>query len=154
MSASTVHNAIITQLGNNSAIITEFTTVSKGVAKNINITSVGRILSVIFISSTDLDTDAAQSIGLSSPVQKVLSLYSFYIAVAFYEPDDSLAEQRKAGYDKMIRDGIDSDLTFGGVCIGLTNMGKLSLAESPDAEGLYYGIMPVVCYRREERGNR
>lgn len=147
MSAKAVHNAILISAQNSSTLSNEFgSNIKKGSPDELDLTSVGKTLRIIFTASSDGES------GLS--YNKVRAIYGFLIIVAFYEPNEETAEDRKADYDKMIRDWIDNDLSFGGVVFETTQVGKMQYAESPDSKGIYYGVIPVVCEKYEQTGNR
>lgn len=150
-----------TSLTIDSAFLTEFagaaiskTDINKGIGKGINLTRVGRLLRVTFNQSLDLDVEAARKAGLASSPQRVWTVLGFVIALGFYEPNEVIAEDRKSAYDKAIRDAIDNNMDIKGTCVALTKFGNTTFSTSPDVEGLYFGAIPIICYRREERGNR
>lgn len=114
----------------------------------------GRLIAVEFFKSADIDAEAAKSMGIVAPIQRVMALYGFTIIVAFSEVDRRTANNRTMAYDKMLRNAIDYDLTFNGICIGITDMGDFSVDEYPNSEGIYFGALPVITYKMEQRGNR
>lgn len=147
MSLSTVQDAVVSHFLADSDISAEFgSEVKKGLDRNLKLAEVGRLIRLVSISSSDMNEDA--------PGIKAYAAYSFTLLMAFVEPDAETAETRKSSYDKMVRDAIDDDPTFGGVCIGTTDTGKTSWAEHPEADGHYYGVMTLYCYRKETRGAR
>ena len=120
----------------------------------VNTFDTGRLIAVEFFKSTDIDAEAAKSMGMSAPIQRVMALYGFTVIVAFSEIDRRTANHRTMAYDKLLRDAIDYDLTFNGTCIGITDMGDFSVDEYPNSEGIYFGALPVITYKMEQRGNR
>lgn len=128
--------------------------VKKGLPKNEDLSKEGKVLRVGFIASMDLDEEASRSIGLSIGHSKVWAVYAFLISFGFNEPNEIVADERKGSYDKMIRDIIDNNMTVNGLCLGITEMGKLTIVESPATIGTYFGIMTLTCYIKETRGNR
>lgn len=142
-----------TQLTIDSAFNTNFsneaikqTLIEKGLAKTLNMTEIGRALRVIFSVSSDLEGHIVSN--------RIMAGYGFLVAIAFFELDTIKADERKIFYDKLIRDAVDNGPTFGQSCEGNTEMGTFNVEESFDTDGLYAGIMPLLCYRRENRGNR
>ena len=149
MSATTVHNAIINQFQNDTDIQNEFgSNISKGLAKINHIPSTGRVLMVGFINSNELESQEELS------ATKTRCVYGFLVSVGFYEPDMAKAEERKTEYDRIIRNAIDRDRSFGGTVLETTEMGRLTFAEVIEAEGYYIGVMPLVVERFETIGNR
>lgn len=122
------------------------TQIQKGLGKNVNLTEVGKLLRISFVASSDVDDTA--------PGKRVRAVYGFVVVVGFYETDEISAEERKSTYDQLIRNAIDNDPTFGGVCLGITQMGRMQVAESPDVDGVYYGVLPLICFKHETRGAR
>lgn len=149
MSARTVHNAIIGQLQNDTVIANEFgTNILKGYVRIEDVPLNGRVLRVSFIASDESESEEELS------GTRTLASYGFLITIGFYEPDSGTADERKADYDKMIRDAIDKDRSFGGVAIETTEMGRMTFVEPPEAEGYYFGVMPLTVEKYETIGNR
>lgn len=128
--------------------------ITKGMKKNINLTKWGNALSVIAVKSKDIDMEAAKTLKLSVSLQRIWVMYGLLIVTSFYDEDSESSETRKSNYEKLPKDSIDSDYSFGGVCQGNTSIGETIFIESPDIEGIYYGTTPIVCYRRENSGAR
>ncbi len=129
--------------------------IKKGIAKVEHISEVGRILGIAFISSSDLSLEASRRQGLAGTGQRVNTIYGLLITISFLEPNYILADERKTGYDKMIRDLIDDNLTLNNTCVGITEMGQLNFFEQVDMQGAYFGTMPLICYESQVvRGNR
>jgi len=129
--------------------------IKKGIAKVEHISEVGRILGIAFISSSDLSLEASRRQGLAGTGQRVNPIHGLLITVSFLEPNYILADERKTGYDKMIRDLIDNNLTLNNTCVGITEMGQLNFFEQVDMQGAYFGTMPLICYESQVvRGNR
>lgn len=130
------------------------TEIKKGFADNESLTKSGRLLRITLIGSSDLDVEASRKLGLSVGHSRVWAVYGFLFIMAFYEPNSINADERKGSYDKMLRDVIDNNMTINGICIGITEMGKMMIQEHPDTKGIYYGVMPITCFRSETLGNR
>lgn len=149
MSATTAHNAILTQLQNDTVLNNEFgSNILKGLTKIDNIPADGRVLRVGFVSSDELESKEE----LSGTTTR--AVYGFLISVGFYEPDTAKADERKTEYDRIIRNAIDSDRSFGGAVMETTEMGRMIFAEVGESEGYYIGVMPLVVEKFESIGNR
>lgn len=122
------------------------TEIKRGFPKNINLTEVGKTLRIAFATAAEGDREI--------PDVNVQVTYGFFVIVAFYEPDEDEAEARKSLYDKMIHDIADKNPSFGGASMGVTETGKMTFAEHPDTEGLYYGVCPLIVRAMETVGNR
>lgn len=122
------------------------TETKKGFPKNVNLTEVGKTLRVAFATATEGDREI--------PDVNVQVIYGFLLIVAFYEPDEDEAEARKSLYDKLVHDVVDKNPSFGGITMGITESGKMTFAEHPDSEGLYYGVCPLIVTAMETVGNR
>lgn len=120
--------------------------IAKGMKRNIDLAALGKYLRVVYKASGDTEKICGGN--------RVEVVYGFIIIYGFYEPDAGNAEDRKSNYDALLRNAIEADFTFGGICEGVTEMGKTQVAEHPDIEGSYIGTMPLICQKNETRGNR
>jgi hypothetical protein len=123
--------------------------IRKGMNKNVSLTKVGKFLAVIFNAATDNPEQSGAPVG-----SKIRAYYQFTVAALFYDPEDESAESRKSYYDKLIKDATEKNLTFGGVCIGITRMGPTAIVEHEDVDGIYATVMPLFCAKDEIAGNR
>lgn len=147
MSVKIVHDAILASAQADTALSTEFgSEIKKGFEKELALSKIGKAMRVSFVSSGEVST------GLSN--SRVLAIYGFNIGIGFYDPDPVSAEDRKSEYDKMLRDWVDSDLSFGGVCLELSSLGTMGFTEDEFGDGYYFGTVPLICQKYEQTGNR
>lgn len=123
----------------------------KGMTRNLDISKVGKAISVVFRAATDIPVEEGRApVGM-----RVRAMYGFSVVAVFFEPDDEKAEQRKSEYDKLLRDIVDNNMNFGeATIIGNTSVGDSMSVQHPDMESLYYLTMPVVCFKTETMGSR
>lgn len=122
------------------------THIQRGMPKMMDITRLGRLAKVAFVSSAEVDDNV--------PGARVMVVYGFSVVVAFSEQDVDESEVRKSDYDRMFKNVIDKDPTFGGTVIGNTAAGTMKFMDSPDGSGIFFGVMPLVVSRKETRGDR
>lgn len=128
------------------------TEIKKGFMDLAN-TAPGKLLRVHYTGSADIDGMIAKQMGLSTSQQNLYAAYRFVLIVLFYEPNAITSDERKCAYEKMIRDVIDNNMTIGGTCIGNTEIGASIFAKHVE-DAIYYGTIPLMCYKKEIRGNR
>jgi hypothetical protein len=124
--------------------------IRKGAARTLNLTTIGKGMRI----SSGLSGDAPIESSNAPVGNRTRAVYMFFLNIGFMDPDVENAEDRKSGYDKMIRDAIDTDLTFGGVCIGITEMQEMVFVELSEVEGIHIGMMAMICYKQELTGDR
>lgn len=120
--------------------------IKPGLPKVLNLTELGKMMFIAFVSSADDYTEIQN--------ETIDVIYGFLIAMGFIEPNEIDAEVRKSGYEKVLKDAIYKDSTFGGVCFDDTTIGKVTFIEAPDSEGYYYGVMPLVVKKNEDADDR
>jgi len=120
--------------------------INKGMSDKLNLTEIGKTLRVVLLMTADVNGMAAGS--------RVLVGYGFVLALGFYEPDIEKTDERISFYDTLLRNAVDVDPTFGNVCEGITDMETFDVGENFDAEGVYEGNLPLMCYKMETRGAR
>lgn len=116
-------------------------------------TAPGKLMRVHYTGASDIDGALAKEMGFSVGQQYLYAAYRFVIIVLFYEPNTITADERKCAYEKMIRDVIDNNMTIDGQCVGNTEIGA-SIFTKHLEDAIYYGVIPILCYKKESRGNR
>ena len=116
-------------------------------------TAPGKLLRVHYTGSSDIDGMVAKQMGLSTSQQNLYAAYRFVLIVLFYEPNPITADERKCTYEKMIRDVIDNNMTIDSTCVGNTEIGT-SIFTKHVEDAIYYGVIPLLCFKKEIRGNR
>jgi hypothetical protein len=144
----TVESAFDTALSGDTIKVSN---IFKGMPRNLDITKVGKAVSVVFRASTDIPVEEGRApVGM-----RVRAMYGFSVVVAFFDPDDERAEQRKSEYDQLLRNIVDNNMNFGEpTIIANTSVGDSMSVQHPDLESLYYLTMPVVCFKTETMGSR
>lgn len=122
------------------------TRIKPGMPKDFKLATYGQVLHIAFVSVAD-------SIE-ALPADNVDAVYGFLVAMGFIEPNEIDAEQRKSDYDKMLKGAVYKDSTFNGIVLDNTKCGKFTVAEAPDSEGYYFGILPLVVTKTEDADNR
>ena len=149
MSAAAVHSAILSQFQADTDLSAAFgADILKGITKLNSISTTGVVLKVGFVSSDELES-AEELSGTTTR-----AIYGFLVSAGFYEPDTAKADERKEEYDRIIRNAIDKDRSFGGVALETTQMMMMTFAEISESDGFYVGIMPLITEKFELIGNR
>lgn len=147
MSATSVRNALLTQLQADTALIAEFTApqIKKGVELHFDVTTATKGLRVAMELSNQRLIDILSS--------RVEATYGFSLLAYFYETDVGAVDDRMALYDELIREAVEKTLDLG---INATRLliGQTRYRQHQKVENLYFAVIPVSVHVRETRGAR
>ncbi len=125
---------------------TKITQIRKGLPKDEKITKIGKSLRLVSTATSEYDKEV--------PNRKVGAVYVFLLAIIFTDTDENSLEDRKAFYDKSVRNVIDMNPTFNGAVIGTTSLGQMIFTEHPLNPNINYAFAQLVVTRHETRGSR
>lgn len=142
--ATTVQNAIVTQLVTDTSIATEFTgKVAKGLGRNFNFNTDGQGIRVYLVSADQQFTDVSYHFKHT--------ILTYLVTILFFEPDDAVGEERKIKYDDWVRKAIEKDVSFGGLALN-TEIDNTAYKEDPMIDGSYFVVIPIIVQGHEATG--
>jgi len=147
MSATTVRDALLTQLQADTALVSEFTApqIKKGVELNFDIKAATKGLRLAITAS---DQELVDMLS-----KRVNASYAYLVLAYFYETNPENVDDRMNLYDEIIREGVEKILDIG-IEGARVSIGQTKYSQHPKIENLYFVVIPALIKVRETRGAR